>query len=58
MDSCRSRRGPPVARAILENIPVSPEVVTGVFFIISKHHTFSAIDDIDFQLLSRPVSFM
>lgn len=43
--------GPPVARAILENIPVSPEVVDRVCFIVSKHHTFSAIDDIDFQLL-------
>ncbi|MCK9413629.1 MAG: HD domain-containing protein [Prolixibacteraceae bacterium] len=43
--------GPPIARAILESIPVDPEVVDRVCFIISKHHTFSAIDDIDFQLL-------
>lgn len=43
--------GPPVAREILENIGVSPEVADRVCFIISKHHTFSAIDGIDFQLL-------
>lgn len=47
----QEQEGPPVARAILENIPVNPEVVDRVCFIISKHHTFSAIDDIDFQLL-------
>lgn len=43
--------GPPVAREILENIGVSAEVIERVCFIISKHHTFSAIDGIDFQLL-------
>lgn len=43
--------GPPVARQILEEIGVSAEVVDRVCFIISKHHTFSAIDGIDFQLL-------
>ncbi|MCL4483212.1 MAG: HD domain-containing protein [Bacteroidetes bacterium] len=43
--------GPPVAREILENIPVGPEVVDRVCFIVSKHHTFSAIDGLDFQLL-------
>ena len=43
--------GPPVAREILENSYVNPEIVERVCFIISKHHTFSAIDAIDFQLL-------
>ncbi len=43
--------GPPVARLILEDIGVSAEVVDRVCFIISKHHTFSAIDGLDFQLL-------
>jgi uncharacterized protein len=43
--------GPPVAREIMEDISVSLEVADRVCFIISKHHTFSAIDDIDFQLL-------
>ena len=43
--------GPPVARLILEDIGVSAEIVDRVCYIISKHHTFSAIDGIDFQLL-------
>lgn len=43
--------GPPVARHIMEEIGVSAEVVDRVCFIISRHHTFSAIDGIDFQLL-------
>jgi hypothetical protein len=43
--------GPPVAREILETIGVEPEIVDRVCFIVSKHHTFSAIDGIDFQLL-------
>ncbi len=47
----QEQEGPPVAREILQNIAVDPEVIERVSFIISKHHTFSAIDDIDFQLL-------
>lgn len=43
--------GPPVAREILEKLQIQPEIVDRVCFIISKHHTFSAIDGIDFQLL-------
>jgi uncharacterized protein len=43
--------GPPVAREILEIIGVSPAFVDRVCFIIGNHHTFSAIDGIDFQLL-------
>lgn len=43
--------GPPVAREILENSAIDPEVTSRVCFIVSKHHTFSAIDGPDFQLL-------
>lgn len=43
--------GPPVARLILEQIGVGQAVTDRVCYIISKHHTFSAIDGIDFQLL-------
>lgn len=43
--------GPPVAREILKVIHVRTEVIERVCFIVSKHHTFSAIDGIDFQLL-------
>jgi uncharacterized protein len=43
--------GPPVAREILDAIQVSAEIVDRVCFIIGQHHTFSAIDGLDFQLL-------
>ena len=43
--------GPPVAREILTTLGYAPNVVERVCFIISKHHTFTAIDQIDFQLL-------
>jgi uncharacterized protein len=43
--------GPPVARKMLEKLEVNPAVIERVCFIISKHHTFSAIDGMDFQLL-------
>jgi uncharacterized protein len=43
--------GPPVGREILTALDFSSEVIERVCFIISKHHTFSAIDHIDFQLL-------
>lgn len=43
--------GPPVAREIMMELGFNPEVVERVCFIISRHHTFSAIDNIDFQLL-------
>jgi HD superfamily phosphodiesterase len=43
--------GPPVAREILTALGFKPEVVERVCFIISRHHTFSAVDNIDFQLL-------
>ena len=43
--------GPPVAREILTSLDFEPETVDRVCFIISKHHTFTAVDGIDFQLL-------
>ena len=43
--------GPPVAREILVSLDFEPNVVERVCFIISKHHTFTAVDGIDFQLL-------
>ncbi|HZK95726.1 MAG TPA: HD domain-containing protein [Prolixibacteraceae bacterium] len=43
--------GPPVARDILTSLDFNPETVDRVCFIISKHHTFTAVDGIDFQLL-------
>jgi len=43
--------GPPVACEILTSLDFKPETVDRVCFIISKHHTFTAVDGIDFQLL-------
>jgi HD superfamily phosphodiesterase len=43
--------GPPVAREILTNLNFEPEVIERVCYIISRHHTYSAVDGIDFQLL-------
>jgi HD superfamily phosphodiesterase len=43
--------GPPVARVILTSLEYDPEIIERVCFIISRHHTFTAIDGIDFQLL-------
>lgn len=43
--------GPPIAREILEELDFSTEIIDRVCFIISKHHTFTAVDGIDFQLL-------
>jgi uncharacterized protein len=43
--------GPPVARQMLVKLDINTAVIDRVCFIISKHHTFSAIDGIDFQLL-------
>jgi len=43
--------GPPVAHEVLTSLDFNPETVDRVCFIISKHHTFTAVDGIDFQLL-------
>ncbi|HEY3389667.1 MAG TPA: HD domain-containing protein [Prolixibacteraceae bacterium] len=43
--------GPPVAHEILSSFGFGQETIRRVCFIISKHHTFTAIDGVDFQLL-------
>jgi HD superfamily phosphodiesterase len=43
--------GPPVAQEILTALDFEPGIIERVCFIISKHHTFTAIDGADFQLL-------
>ena len=43
--------GPPVAREILTSLDFHPGIIDRVCFMISQHHTFTAIDGIDFQLL-------
>lgn len=43
--------GPQVAKEILQQLQIPQHIIDRVAFIISRHHTFSAIDGIDFQLL-------
>jgi uncharacterized protein len=43
--------GPPVAREILTALEYDPGIVERICYIISRHHTFTAIDGTDFQLL-------
>lgn len=43
--------GPPVAREILSSLGYPTKTIDRVCFIISRHHTFTAVDNIDFQLL-------
>jgi len=45
--------GPPAARELLTDLHCSPEVIDRVCHIISLHHTYSAIDGIDFQILAE-----
>ncbi|WP_319559657.1 HD domain-containing protein [Marispirochaeta sp.] len=43
--------GPPIARAILEELSYPPAIIDRVCFIVGKHHSYSKIDGIDFQIL-------
>ena len=43
--------GPPVARAIMESLSVSPDIIERTCFIIGNHHTYTKIDGIDFQII-------
>lgn len=43
--------GPSVAKEILQKIQIPEHIIDRVAFIIGHHHTFTAIDGIDFQLL-------
>ena len=47
----QENEGPPIARIILNGLNFSKAIVDRVCFIISKHHTFNAVDGLDFQLL-------
>jgi len=43
--------GPPIAREILKTLGASTEIVDRVCFLIGNHHTYTKIDNIDFQIL-------
>ncbi len=54
-DSCAGEyqqiEGPPVAREMLKNLGHAPEVIERVCYLISKHHTYTNIDGLDYQIL-------
>lgn len=43
--------GPPVARELLHDFNLKSDFVDRVCYIIGNHHTYSRIDDVDFQIL-------
>ncbi|MGN0591896.1 MAG: HD domain-containing protein [Ruminococcus sp.] len=43
--------GPPIACAMLMQIGYSSSVVDRVCFLVGHHHSYQAIDEIDFQIL-------
>ncbi|MBN2852659.1 MAG: HD domain-containing protein [Clostridia bacterium] len=43
--------GPPVAREILRKYKLPAAVLERILFLISKHHSYQAINGIDFQIL-------
>ena len=43
--------GPVIAEKILNSLDICHEVIERVKFIIGHHHTYTAIDDQDFQIL-------
>jgi HD superfamily phosphodiesterase len=43
--------GPPIARTILEKIGIPTIIIERVCFLIGNHHTYTKIDNIDFQIL-------
>ena len=43
--------GPPIAKNLLEQLNFSDLVVNRVCYLVGHHHTYNAIDDIDFQIL-------
>ncbi|AGK95196.1 HD domain-containing protein [Clostridium pasteurianum] len=43
--------GPKVAKEILEKFNLDSKILNRILYIIGNHHTYSKIDDIDFQIL-------
>ena len=43
--------GPPVARKMLEGLDFDEKIIDRVCFLIGHHHTYSKIDNIDYQIL-------
>ncbi len=43
--------GPPIAQKMLEGLCVDEKIIDRVCFLIAHHHTYSKIDNIDYQIL-------
>ena len=43
--------GPSIARSIMEKLPIDPEIIDRVCYMIGNHHSYNKIDGQDFQIL-------
>lgn len=43
--------GPAIAKQLLQELAIDHEVIDRVCFLVGNHHTYTKIDDIDFQIL-------
>ena len=43
--------GPPVARAILQELGIADDIIDRICFLVGNHHSYQKIDDIDLQIL-------
>lgn len=43
--------GPPIAREVLKDFNLDSKLIDRICYLIGNHHTYSKIDDIDFQIL-------
>lgn len=43
--------GPPIARELLKKQELSPNMLERICFLIGHHHTYHAVDGIDYQIL-------
>ena len=47
----QEQEGPVVAREMLKGLNLDTEILERVLFLIGNHHTYKAIDGIDFQIM-------
>jgi hypothetical protein len=47
----QEQEGPKVAEPILQKLNLDPTIITRVLYLIAHHHTYNAIDGIDYQIL-------
>lgn len=47
----QEQEGPPVARRLLEELKIEQTTIERVCYLISRHHTYTEIDGLDYQIL-------